>query len=194
MTASDYDPALYQNQELWLDRTAIPGLLIVHQVVKPDGRGWTKDSFPRRALLRLGFPADFTVAGDKLSSVRERGFTRGIHADTVNKYVTLNSGRAFAAFVDLRAGETFGAVETVTLTPGTAAFVPRGCGNSYQALTPGVQYAYLEDERTSTEPSTRVSLGAPELGIDWPIPLDQAILLPDDRADIPLAAVTPVNW
>jgi dTDP-4-dehydrorhamnose 3,5-epimerase len=192
MFSSNYDPALYENQALSLTRTRIPGLLVVNQVVVPDGRGWTKDSFPRRALLGLGFPADFTVTGDKLSSVRERGFTRGIHADTVNKYVTLNSGQAFAAFVDLREGDTFGVVETVGLTPCVAVFVPKGCGNSYQALTPDVQYAYLEDERTSAQPSTRVSLGAHELGIDWPIPLAEAIVLPDDREYIPLASVSPV--
>lgn len=46
----------------------------------------------------------------------------------------------------LRDGPTFGQLETEELHPGNAIFVPRGCGNPHQLLTPDVVYTYLANE------------------------------------------------
>ena len=101
----------------------------------------------------------------------EVGVTRGIHAEPWDKYISLAHGRAFAAIVDLRTGPTFGRVETIELHPGNAIFVPRGCGNSYQTLTPDVVYTYLVNEHWSPDARyTLVQAFDPALGIDWPIP------------------------
>lgn len=192
MTGAAVDPSAYANAELAVGRTRIPGMIVVRQVLELDGRGWIKQSYDRDALVARGLAEDFVVAGERTSSVRHRGFTRGIHADTVSKYISLTDGEAFAAFVDLRQGEAFGRVETVHLTPSVGVFVPRGVGNSYQALTDGVQYTYLEEARRTSDPSTRLSLTDPELGIPWPIPIAEALLLPDDQEQPLLRDVVPV--
>lgn len=193
MNYSNYDDALYENRTLAVRTTKIPGMLIVEQVINADGRGWMKENFQLRALLPLGFPADFQPVGNQVASIRHRGFTRGIHADTVNKFISVTRGEAFAAIVDLREGDTFGALETVTLTPSIAIYVPKGCGNSYQTLADDVQYTYLEDQRVSPDPSTNVALGDPNLAVVWPIPLDEATMLADDRDRPALPDVVPVK-
>jgi dTDP-4-dehydrorhamnose 3,5-epimerase-like enzyme len=193
MNYSNYDDALYQNRTLTVSTTKIPGMLIVQQVINVDGRGWMKENFQRSALLPLGFPDDFAPVGNQVASIRHRGFTRGIHADTVNKFISVTRGEAFAAIVDLREGDTFGAVEVIELTPAVAIYVPKGCGNSYQTLVDDVQYTYLEDQRISPDPSTNVSLGDPDLAVPWPILLDEATLLADDHDRPALGDVVPVK-
>ena len=101
---------------------------------------------------------------------------------------------ALAAIVDLRAGESFGRVETFELHPGNAIFVPRGCGNSYQTLTPDVVYSYLVNEHWSPEARyTLVQAFDPALGIDWPIGEDAAIRSEKDRGHPPLSAISPME-
>jgi dTDP-4-dehydrorhamnose 3,5-epimerase len=94
----------------------------------------------------------------------------------------------FAAVLDLRDGPSYGRVETLELHPGNAVLVPRGCGNSYQTLTPDVVYTYLVNGHWSPEAEyTSVQAYDPALGIDWPIPEDRAIRSAKDRAHPPLA-------
>lgn len=89
-------------------------------------------------------------------------------------------GSVFGAWVDLREGSTtYGKVYTCTLDPSKAIYVPRGVGNSFQALEDGTAYTYLVDAHWSLELKktyTFVNLGDPELGIEWPIPLRDAVI------------------
>jgi dTDP-4-dehydrorhamnose 3,5-epimerase len=173
--------------------TAIPGLLVIDLVVHPDGRGWFKESYQREKLQARGLPP-FEVVQCNVSYNADPGVTRGVHAEPWEKYISLAHGRAFAAIVDLRAGSGFGRVETVELHPGNALFVPRGCGNSYQTLTPDVVYTYLVNEHWSPDAVyTHVNAYDPALAIPWPIGADAAVRSDKDVAHPPLAAVTPVT-
>jgi dTDP-4-dehydrorhamnose 3,5-epimerase len=175
-----------------VSQTSVPGLLTIDLEVHADGRGWFKEGFQRAKLEAQGFPP-FEIVQQNVSFNTEVGVTRGIHAEPWDKYISLASGRAFAAVVDLRAGETFGAVETLELHPGNAIFVPRGCGNSYQTLTPDVAYTYLVNEHWSPDASyTLLQAYDPALGIDWPIGESVAIRSEKDRAHPPLAELSPM--
>jgi dTDP-4-dehydrorhamnose 3,5-epimerase len=189
----NFDINRYKNRSVEVSKTGIPGMVVVRLVIKPDGRGWLKESFQLSKLVPLGFPSSFQPVGYQVAAVQRRGFTRGIHADTVNKYISLTRGEAFAAIVDLRRGGSFGRVETVLLIPENAIFVPKGCGNSYQTLSDDVGYTYLEDDRTSADPSTCVSLADKELAIEWPVPLHEAQMLPDDEDRPGLGEIVPVQ-
>ncbi len=84
---------------------------------------------------------------------------------------------SFGAWVDLRPGESFGQVFTTRLDPSKAIYVPRGVGNSFQALQDGTVYTYLVNAHWSLEQKktyTFVNLADPELGIEWPIPLEES--------------------
>jgi dTDP-4-dehydrorhamnose 3,5-epimerase len=66
-------------------------------------------------------------------------------------------------------------------------------GNSYQCLT-DLHYFYSVNEHwtpNAYEKYTFVNLGDPQLGINWPIPLSDAILSVKDVHHPPLSAVEP---
>jgi dTDP-4-dehydrorhamnose 3,5-epimerase len=177
-----------------LAQTSIPGLLTVELDVHADDRGWFKEGYQRAKLEAQGFPPSFEVVQQNVSFNADVGVTRGIHAEPWDKYISLAHGRAFAAVVDLRAGRTFGRVETIELHPGNAIFVPRGCGNSYQTVTTDVVYTYLVNEHWSPDVQyVLVQAFDPALGIDWPIPAERAIRSDKDRGHPPLAQVTPAG-
>ena len=85
---------------------------------------------------------------------------------------------------DLRPGDSFGQVYTTRLDPSRAIFVPRGVGNSFQALVDGTAYTYLVNAHWSLEQKktyTFVNLVDPDLHIEWPIPLEECELSEADR-------------
>ena len=166
--------------DLRVSQTSIPGLLHVDLVLHHDGRGWFKEAFQRAKLEALGFPP-FEIVQSNVSYNAEVGVTRGIHAEPWDKFISLAHGRAFAAI---------GRVETLELHPGNAIFVPRGCGNSYQTLTPDVVYSYLVNEHWTPDARyTLIQAFDPALGIEWPIAEDKAIRSDKDRGHPPLSAV-----
>jgi dTDP-4-dehydrorhamnose reductase len=123
------------------------------------------------------------------------GATRGIHAEPWDKLVSLATGRIFGAWVDLRAGATFGAVFTLEMGPETAVFVPRGVGNAFQTLVDGCAYSYLVNDHWSVaakESYTFVNLADETLGIDWPIPLTRAEMSAADKSHPLLSKVVPM--
>jgi len=175
--------------------TDIPGLLVVDLPVHADDRGWFKENWQREAMTALGLP-DFGPVQQNVAFNAEAGVTRGIHAEPWDKFVSVATGRVFGAWVDLREGESHGRVVTLEMGPERAVFVPRGVGNAYQTLMPGTVYGYLVNDRWTPDAkdrSTFVQLGDPALGIDWPIPLTEAILSDADTSHPPLARSRPVR-
>lgn len=167
--------------------TTIPGLVVFEVTKVEDDRGWFQEKFHQEKLVAAGLPPDFSVVQTSVA-FNMTGSTRGIHAEPWNKYVSIVTGSAFAAYVDLRPGVTFGRVHTVELTPTTAVFIPAGVGNSYQCLT-DLHYLYSVDQHWSPaayDSSEFVNLADPELGIVWPIPLDRAVISDRDRQHPPL--------
>ena len=182
-------------KELAVTETGIEGLRVVDLAVHGDSRGWFKENWQRAKMTGLGIP-DLHVVQNNISYNAERGVTRGIHAEPWDKFVSVATGSVFGAWVDLREGSaTYGRVYTCTLDPSRAIYVPRGVGNSFQALEDGTAYTYLVDAHWSLELKktyTFVNLADPELGIEWPIPLSEATISEADRHHPMLADVTPM--
>jgi dTDP-4-dehydrorhamnose reductase len=175
-------------------QTPIPGLLVIDLDLRADNRGWFKENWQRQKLADLGF-ADFGPVQNNVSFNALAGATRGIHAEPWDKLVSLATGRIFGAWVDLRAGATFGRVFTLELGPETAVFVPRGVGNAFQTLVDETAYSYLVNDHWSPaakESYTFVNLADETLAIAWPIPLERAELSAADRAHPRLADVVPM--
>ncbi|KAA8831327.1 dTDP-4-dehydrorhamnose 3,5-epimerase [Bifidobacterium tissieri] len=163
-------------KELKVTETNIPGLLVFDLPVHGDSRGWFKENWQRAKMTALGLP-DFGPVQNNISFNATKGVTRGIHAEPWDKYISIASGEIFGAWVDLRPGESFGQVFTTRLDPSRAIYVPRGVGNSFQALEDGTVYTYLVNAHWSLEQKktyTFVNLADPELGIQWPIPLEES--------------------
>ncbi|HLI01384.1 MAG TPA: dTDP-4-dehydrorhamnose 3,5-epimerase family protein [Acidimicrobiales bacterium] len=180
--------------ELAVNETSIPGLYEVDLDVRRDERGWFKESYQREKLEKLGLP-HLEVVQHNVAYSERAGVTRGLHAEPWDKFVSLAAGRAFSAWVDLRAGESWGRVVTLELSPEKAALVPRGVANGYQTLEDGVVYLYLVNAHWSPDVEYRaVDLWDPAVGILWPIGSAEAIVSPKDRTNPPLAQVEPMTF
>jgi dTDP-4-dehydrorhamnose 3,5-epimerase len=165
-----------------VEQTPIPGLLVVRLVRPQDSRGWFKENWQREKMVALGLP-DFEPVQNNVAFNAARGATRGIHAEPWDKFVSVATGRVFGAWVDMREGESFGTVFTIEIDPDVAVFVPRGVGNSYQALEDGTAYSYLVNDHWrpgTTYPA--LNLADPTVAIAWPIPLAESDISEKDFA------------
>ena len=182
-------------KDLEVSETGIEGLKVVDLTVHGDSRGWFKENWQRAKMTALGIP-DLHVVQNNVSYNEKRGVTRGIHAEPWDKFISVARGSVFGAWVDLREGSaTFGRVYATTLDPSRAIYVPRGVGNSFQALEDGTAYTYLVDAHWSMELKktyTFVNLADPELDIQWPIPLDEATVSEADLHHPFLRDVVPM--
>ncbi|WP_246847012.1 dTDP-4-dehydrorhamnose reductase [Corynebacterium sp. sy039] len=170
----------------------IDGLMIFQLSVHGDHRGWFKENWQREKQLKLGLP-DFSPVQNNISYNAQAGVTRGLHAEPWDKYISVASGKVFGVWCDLRPhSPTYKQVYSTIITPDKSVFVPRGVANGFQALEP-TTYTYLVNEHWSPEASYAfVNIADPALGIDFPIPLEQAELSEKDRHHPLLADAQPV--
>lgn len=164
--------------ELEVKTTDIPGLLIIELPVQVNPGGWFVENW-HQADLTTSIGTGFLPVQHNITHVEKRGVTRGFHAEPWDRYVSVLSGRAFAAWVDLREGESFGRTATQELVPGTSVFVPRGVGNAHQVLSEATTFSYLMAEHWTPEGSQRTvsaNLFDPTIDIHWPILKHNAVL------------------
>lgn len=181
------------SKELSVREIDIPGFYVIDLVVHGDNRGWFKENYQKAKMEALGLPA-FEVAQNNFSFNKERGVTRGLHAEPWEKFISVANGKVFGAWVDLRKGPSFGKVFTIEITPDIAVFVPRGVANGYQTLEENVTYTYLVNEHWSPESKyTFVNQFDPEVGIEWPIPEAEAIVSDKDKSHPLLKDVIPME-
>lgn len=186
------DPVTEFGKALQCRSTPIPGVTVWELPVYGDNRGWFKENWQREKMVAAGLP-DFRPVQNNVSFNDLTGTTRGFHAEPWDKYVSVATGRVFGAWVDLRAGPTFGNVFTTVLDPSRAVFVPRGVGNAFQTLEPDTAYNYLVNDYYQPDASyTSLNLADETVAVQWPIPLDGAELSEKDRSHPRLAEVEPV--
>ena len=176
--------------------TDIPGLIIFDVTSVGDERGYFQEKFQKAKLVAAGMPESFNVVQNSLSYNKQAGVTRGFHAEPWDKYISLVTGKVFSAFVDLRAGESFGKVVTVEITPTTAVFLPQGVANSFQTLEPDTYYLYSVNAHWSADNYDQycfVNLADESLNVQWPIALDQAVVSERDRNHPALKDITPMK-
>ncbi|MCL8026266.1 sugar nucleotide-binding protein [Nocardioides bruguierae] len=178
--------------DLSVETTDIPGLLVIRMPVHGDARGWFKENWQRQKMTALGLP-DFGPVQNNMSFNAHRGATRGIHTEPWDKMVSVGTGRVYAAWVDMREGDTFGTTVSLELDPEVAVFVPRGVGNSYQALEDNTLYSYLVNDHWRPGIAyPALHLGDASAAIPWPIPLDEAEISEKDTKNPSLEDVTPL--
>lgn len=175
--------------------TDIPGLLVIDVTSVGDERGWFQEKYHQAKLVAAGMPADFRVVQNSISYNKQAGVTRGFHAEPWDKYISVVNGRVFSAYVDLRKGSNFGKVVVVELDPNKAVYLPQGVANSFQTLVDDTYYIYSVNAHWSAEKYDEyvfANLGDPEIGVDWPIGLDVAVMSERDRNHPMLADVKPM--
>ncbi|MDP9805592.1 dTDP-4-dehydrorhamnose 3,5-epimerase [Trueperella bonasi] len=151
--------------------TDIAGLVVITPKQVTDERGTIRELVRRSWLKEHGIVFEFEQANNTLT---HRGGLRGLHAEAMTKLVTVVTGGAFGAYVDIRQGSTtYGQVVTVDITPGVMVLVPQGVCNGFQALENNTEYLYFFDrEWRPGMPGSALAPLDPELGINWPVPVD----------------------
>lgn len=150
----------------------IEGLKIISAKMSTDDRGTVRELF-RGSIYCEVLPE--TVTGWKQINLTrtKKGAVRGLHGEAMSKLVTVAYGSVLGAYVDTRPeSKTFGAVQTVHITPGVQVFVPQGVCNGFQALEDTEYLYFFDNEWTPGMPGTALCPLDPELGIEWPITID----------------------
>lgn len=177
-------------------KTNIPGLIFFDVTDVSDERGYFQEKYQHAKLVAAGMPDGFSVVQNSLSFNKQAGVTRGFHAEPWDKYITVVSGRVFAAYVDVRKGLSFGKVATIEIGPNTAVFLPQGVANSFQTLEDNTYYLYSVNAHWSADNYEKycfVNLADEQLAIDWPIALDKAIVNDRDRNHPMLKDIIPME-
>lgn len=176
--------------------TKIPGLLIFDVTKVSDERGYYQEKYQKEKLIAAGLPKDFEVVQNNLSYNKERGVTRGFHAEPWDKYISVITGRVFAAYVDLRKGVSFGTVVTVEINPDVAVFLPEGVANSFQTLEPETYYIYSVNAYWSADNYDKycfVNLADADINVKWPIDLDKSVVSERDKNHPALNNISPME-
>lgn len=158
----------------------IDGLKIIHVKMVTDDRGTVRELYRESSHSEV-LPETLSAWKQVNLTRTKRGAVRGLHGEAMSKLVTVAYGSVFGAYVDTRPdSKTFGAVETVYIRPGIQVFVPQGVCNGFQALEDDTEYLYFFDnEWVSGMSGVALTPLDPELGIEWPIPIE-----PEDRNQI----------
>ncbi|NLC97729.1 MAG: sugar nucleotide-binding protein [Actinomycetales bacterium] len=174
-----------------VENAPIAGMKVVHLDVHGDDRGWFKENWQRTKMVEAGL-ADFGPVQHNVSFNETAGTIRGLHAEPWDKFVSVATGKVFAAWVDLRAGEGFGTTFWIEIDSSVAVFIPRGVANSYQTLTENTTYSYLVNDHWRADAEyVNVNLLDETLAIPWP--LDVTAMSEKDQGHPPLAEVQPMS-
>lgn len=170
-------------------KTEIDGVLIIEPKVFGDARGYFFESFSQREFDEkvapiLGHTILFVQDNESMSSY---GVMRGLHFQrppyTQSKLVRCVKGAVLDVAVDIRKeSPTYGQHVAVELTEENHRqfFVPRGFAHGFAVLSETAVFQYKCDEFYHPEADGGVSIKDDNLGIDWKIPTDKALLSEKD--------------
>jgi dTDP-4-dehydrorhamnose 3,5-epimerase len=165
--------------------TAIPGVLIIEPKAFGDARGYFMESFNAREFAqKTGLDVSFVQ--DNLSRSR-RGVLRGLHFQrppyAQSKLVGVVKGRVLDVAVDILKGSaTYGQHVAVELTEENhkQMFIPRGFAHGFAVLSEEAIFQYKCDAFYAPEAEGGISILDASLGIDWGLPMTEAILSEKD--------------
>lgn len=151
-----------------------------------DARGWFSETWSRARFAAAGIDCDFVQ--DNQSWSEAQGVVRGLHFQrppyAQAKLVRCLRGAILDVVVDLRAGSpSFGRHYAVELTAesGDQLFVPPAFAHGFVTLKPGTEVAYKVSAPYAPAHEAGLAWDDPDLAIDWPLAVDQAILADRDR-------------
>ena len=165
--------------------TAIPGVLIIEPKAFGDARGYFMESFNAKEFAeKTGL--EVTFVQDNLSKSRY-GVLRGLHFQrppfAQSKLVGVVKGRVLDVAVDIRKGSaTYGQHVAVELTEENhrQMFIPRGFAHGFAVLSEEAFFQYKCDAFYAPEAEGGISILDASLGIDWGLPMAEAILSEKD--------------
>lgn len=166
-------------------KTDIEGPLIIEPKVFHDARGYFFESWTQRSYDEVIGKIDFVQDNESKST---RGVIRGLHFQrppfAQSKLVRCVLGSVLDVIVDIRRDSpTFGQHVSVELSADShrQLFVPKGFAHGFAVLSDEAIFQYKCDSYYAPQADGGISLLDHNLGIDWRIPLEEAILSDKDR-------------
>ncbi len=171
--------------------TEIEGLKILRPRVFKDSRGYFFESYSKQNFDRNVAEVEFVQDNESSSSF---GVIRGLHFQRPPfcqaKLVRCVKGRVLDVAVDIRKGSpTYGKHVAVEMSEDNHIqfFIPHGFAHGFAVLSETAIFQYKCDDYYHPEAEGGISLLDPNLGIDWHIAIENAILSDKDKGYRPLA-------
>jgi dTDP-4-dehydrorhamnose 3,5-epimerase len=162
--------------------TKLPGPLLLRPNVIGDQRGFFCETYRRTEFVALGIEEEMVQDNHSRSA---HGVVRGMHFQIgrgAAKLVRVARGHIFDALVDLRRGSpTFGQWEGFDLTDENmhVLYAPVGFAHGFCVLSDVADVMYKQDRYFATLTERGIKYNDPDVGIAWPLPVDQ--LKPSER-------------
>lgn len=165
-------------------KTNIEGVVIIEPKIFEDSRGYFFESFSQREFEEKVGKINFVQDNESKSSY---GVMRGLHFQnppyTQSKLVRCVKGSVLDVAVDIRKySPTYGKHVAVELTEDNhrQLFIPKGFAHGFAVLSDTAVFQYKCDDFYHPEADGGISILDESLGIDWRIPMDNAILSDKD--------------
>ncbi|WP_415714128.1 dTDP-4-dehydrorhamnose 3,5-epimerase [Roseibium sp.] len=169
-----------------IQKTQIPAVPIIKVRQFGDQRGFFSETYCKADFERAGLEYDFVQDNHAFSA--EKGTVRGLHFQTPpfaqDKLVRVVKGAILDVAVDLRVGSpTYGkhVSAVISAEKWNQILVPIGFAHGLVTLEPNTEVLYKVSNYYSPEHDKGLLWNDPELGIDWGISEDEAILSEKDR-------------
>ena len=165
-------------------KTALDGVVVIEPRLFEDARGYFFESFSQREFDEKVGKVVFVQDNESKSSY---AVMRGLHFQrppfTQSKLVRCVKGSVLDVAVDIRKGSpTYGQHVAVELTEENhrQIFISKGFAHGFAVLSETAVFQYKCDEFYHPEADGGISILDDSLGIDWRIPMEQAILSEQD--------------
>ncbi len=165
--------------------TPIPGLIIIEPRVFDDNRGCFFELFNDESYRENGIETDF-VQDNVSYSVKNT--IRGLHYQLAPyaqaKLVQVLKGRVLDVALDLRENSpTYGQHYAIELSDANKLqfYVPKGFAHGFIALSDDVVFFYKCNALYNKDSERGINFSDAELGIDWTVPVGEAIVSPKDE-------------
>lgn len=176
-----------------IERLSIPDVLLITPAIHRDERGFFSEVWKDKALREFGAALDFVQDNHVLS--RDAGTLRGLHFQlppmAQDKLVRCTRGSILDVAVDIRrSSPTFGKYVSAVLSAENwqQILVPKGFAHGYVTLEPDTEVMYKVTAYYSPQHDKGIAWNDPDVGVDWGIEPDRAILSAKDKLQPRLAA------
>ena len=171
-----------------IEKTDLPGLLIVHPTIFRDERGYFYESYNQQKYKEAGIDTVFVQDNESRSA---RGVVRGLHYQLAPhaqaKLVRVLDGTVFDVAVDIRKDSpTFGQWFGVELSAENKKqlYIPEGFAHGFSVLSETAVLAYKCNEFYHPESERSIALDDVELNIDWKISSWEFIVSEKDKKGV----------
>lgn len=172
--------------------TKLQDVKIIESAVFGDHRGFFTESYTDYKFQEVGIDIDFIQDNHSLSV--EPGVLRGLHFQTPEKgqtkLVRATTGVIYDVLVDIRKGSpTYRQWEGYILSEHNhrQLLVPKGFAHGFMTLTSNCNVQYKVDEYYSAEHDGGIAFDDPDIGIVWPMAINNLVLSDKDKIHPTLA-------